>query len=66
MDSKLLKALDFLSKPDSNAKNILIGTYQDIDNFGARFQIYLSDDTNESLNWASDQLNQKYRNSLKF
>jgi putative CRISPR-associated protein (TIGR02619 family) len=42
-------------------KDILVGTYQDKNNFGARFQIILSDESKESMNWAADQLNQKYR-----
>jgi putative CRISPR-associated protein (TIGR02619 family) len=38
----------------------LIGSYQDSNNFGARFEI-LTDATGEDqLTWAADQLNQKY------
>ncbi|HAI75194.1 MAG TPA: CRISPR-associated protein [Microscillaceae bacterium] len=55
-----IKGIGFTVKPDEN-KNILIGTYQDKNNFGARFQVILADESSESLNWAADQLNQKYR-----
>jgi hypothetical protein len=55
-----IKGIGFRVKKDKN-KNILIGTYQDKDSFGARFQVFLSDESTESLNWAADQLNQKYR-----
>jgi hypothetical protein len=38
----------------------LIGSYQDSNNFAARFEI-LTDATGEDqLTWAADQLNQKY------
>ncbi len=56
-----IKGIGFTIKPDENGKNIVVGTYQDNNNFGARFQVILSDESNESLNWATDQLNQKYR-----
>lgn len=55
-----IKDIGFNVKDTSNGK-ILVGTYQDKNNFGARYQIILSDESNESLNWAADQLNQKYR-----
>ena len=55
-----IKGIGFVVKKDGN-KNILVGTYQDKDDFGARFQVVLADESNESLNWAADQLNQKYR-----
>lgn len=55
-----IKGIGFHVK-EEDEKNILIGTYQDKDNFGGRFQIVLSDESNESLNWAADQLNLKYR-----
>lgn len=55
-----IKSIGFTVKPDEN-KNILVGTYQDKNNFGARFQVILADESSESLNWATDQLNQKYR-----
>ncbi len=38
----------------------LIGTYTDKDNFGARFWLHLSDETEGSLAWAVDHLNSKY------
>lgn len=55
-----IKGIGFTVKPDEN-KNIIVGTYQDKNNFGARFQVVLADESSESLNWAADQLNQKYR-----
>jgi putative CRISPR-associated protein (TIGR02619 family) len=55
-----IKGIGFTVKPDDN-KNVLVGTYHDNDNFGARFQIILADESSESLNWAADQLNQNYR-----
>lgn len=55
-----IKGIGFTVKYDEN-KNILVGTYLDKNNFGARFQVILADESSESLNWAADQLNQKYR-----
>lgn len=55
-----IKGIGFSVKSDEN-KNIIVGTYQDKNNFGARFQVILADESSESLNWATDQLNQKYR-----
>lgn len=56
---KSISGIGFFVKNDGN-KNILIGTYQDQSNFGARFQIILSDESNESLNWAAEFLNRNY------
>ncbi|GIV30290.1 MAG: hypothetical protein KatS3mg028_1407 [Bacteroidia bacterium] len=55
-----IKGIGFTVKPDGS-KNIIVGTYQDKNNFGARFQVVLADESSESLNWVADQLNQKYR-----
>jgi hypothetical protein len=41
----------------------LIGTFQDKNGFGARFQIRLTDESLMTLTWAADQLNQSYRKS---
>ncbi|MBE2183848.1 MAG: putative CRISPR-associated protein [Anaerolineae bacterium] len=38
----------------------LIGTFQDKDKFGARFEILTAADGQDQLTWAADQLNQKY------
>lgn len=54
----------FINKDNRNNSNILLGTYLDRNNFGARFHVVLADESNESLNWAADQLNQKYRDQL--
>ncbi|MBO9309041.1 MAG: putative CRISPR-associated protein [Chloroflexi bacterium] len=40
--------------------NRLIGTYQDRNNFGARFEILTNASTPDQLAWAADQLNQFY------
>lgn len=56
---KSISGIEFFVKQE-NDTNILVGTYQDKDNFGARFQIILSDESNESLNWAAEFLNRKY------
>ncbi len=55
-----IKGNGFVVRETDDGK-ILLGTYQDKDGFGARFRVVLSDESNESLNWAADQLNQKYR-----
>jgi len=39
----------------------LVGTYLDRNNFGARFELLLTDSTVNALIWAADFLNQKYR-----
>jgi putative CRISPR-associated protein (TIGR02619 family) len=38
----------------------LIGTFQDKDNFGARFEILTAAEGQDQLTWAADQLNQRY------
>ncbi len=55
-----IKGIGFTVKPDEK-NNTLVGTFQDKNNFGARFQVVLADESSESLNWAADQLNQRYR-----
>lgn len=60
---KSIKGIGFSVKNDERKnKNMLVGTYKG-DEYGARFQVILSDESNESLNWVADQLNQKYRES---
>lgn len=39
----------------------LIGTYQDKDNFGARFELLSTAQSQDELAWAADQLNQQYK-----
>lgn len=39
----------------------LIGTFQDRNNFGARFRLHLTDQSPAALAWAADYLNRKYR-----
>lgn len=55
-----IKGVGFHVK-EQETSSILVGTYQDKDGFGARFQIVLSDNGNNSMNWAADQLNLKYK-----
>lgn len=43
----------------------LVGTYQDKNKFGARFEILTNADGLDQLTWAADQLNQKYGKSEK-
>lgn len=38
----------------------LIGTFQDKNNFGARFEILTDADGQDQLTWAADELNQRY------
>ena len=56
-----IKGIGFFVKPKDENNFELIGTYEDHNNFGCRFGIILSDMDKDSLNWAADQLNQKYR-----
>jgi len=58
---KSIKGIGFFVTKHDN-KNILVGTYQDKNNFGARYQIVLTDESNESLNWAAEYLNRIYQN----
>lgn len=39
----------------------LVGTYTDKDNFGARYQLHLTDESMKALSWAADRLNQQNR-----
>ena len=39
----------------------LIGTFQDKNNFGARFRLHVTDQSPAALAWAADFLNRKYR-----
>ncbi|HAE88100.1 TPA: hypothetical protein DCG86_08770 [Candidatus Marinimicrobia bacterium] len=57
---KGIQGIGFHVQKDNSDHDILVGSYK-IKNFGARFQIHLSDERKESLNWAADTLNQKYR-----
>lgn len=56
---KSILGIEFFVKKEDNV-NKLIGTYIDRSNFGARFQLILSDESNDSFNWAADFLNRKY------
>lgn len=56
---KSINKIEFYVKEEEN-QHKLIGTYIDHSNFGARFQIVLSDDSIESLNWAAEFLNREY------
>jgi putative CRISPR-associated protein (TIGR02619 family) len=39
----------------------LIGTFQDKDNFGGKFRLHLTDESEAALTWAAVHLNSKYR-----
>lgn len=55
---KSIKNISFFVRHEENEKK-LIGTYIDKNNFGGRFNIILSDTSDNSLIWAADILNQK-------
>lgn len=57
---KSIKGIGFDVREDENGFK-LIGTYQDKDNFGARYRLHLTDESLKALTWAADQLNQRYR-----
>lgn len=57
---KSIKGIGFVVRKENSA-HMLIGTFQDKNNFGARFRIHLTDETLKALTWAADFLNQKYR-----
>lgn len=56
-----IRGIGFRVEMDANENHRLIGTYEDKNNFGARFWIHVTDETTQALRWAADQLNQKYR-----
>ena len=58
---RAIKGISFSVKHLEEGKLRLVGTFQDRNNFGARFDIILSENSNQSLNWAADYLNNKYR-----
>ena len=57
---KSIKGISFAVREDEGSFK-LVGTYQDKDNFGARFWLHLTDESMKALAWAADYLNQKYR-----
>ncbi len=54
----IMNGIHFYVEPDPQGK-YLVGTFKP-DDFGARFRLNLSDESDESLRWAADYLNQKY------
>lgn len=56
-----IRGIGFYVEMDANQNYRLVGTYEDKNNFGARYWIHLTDKSSQSLRWAADQLNQKYR-----
>ncbi len=58
---KGIKGVGF-KRTQKNDDFILIGTYQDKDNFGAKFQIVLCDEAVDLINQAAIILNEKYAN----
>jgi CRISPR-associated protein Csx3 len=59
---RAIKGIGFRVREEENGYK-LIGTFQDKNGFGARFQIRLTDESLTTLTWAADQLNQSYRES---
>ncbi len=59
---RAIKGIGFKVKKEENGDK-LIGTFQDKNGFGARFQIRLTNESSTTLTWAADQLNQSYRES---
>jgi putative CRISPR-associated protein (TIGR02619 family) len=59
--NKSIKEIGFkvIQRDDDDFK--LVGTYVDENQFGARFEIFLSDNSRNAKNWAADSLNQRYR-----
>lgn len=59
--NKSIKEIGFkvIQRDDKDFK--LVGTYADENQFGARFEIFLSDNSRNAKNWAADTLNQRYR-----
>lgn len=57
---KSIKGIGFYIREEESAFK-LIGTFQDKNLFGARFQIRLTDEYRETLTWVADQLNRRYR-----
>lgn len=54
-----IKGKGFRVVPRKEEK-ILIGTFMDSNNFGGRFRIFPTDISDQALNWAADDLNQKF------
>jgi hypothetical protein len=59
-EQKAIKGIGFSVRDEGDEKK-LVGTFQDSSNFGARFQIHITDTSLKALAWAADRLNQKYR-----
>ncbi len=56
-----IKGIGFKVREQGDCQRCLIGTYQDENNFGARFMLHVTDSSDTALTWAADYLNQKYR-----
>ena len=56
-----IKGIGFAVKTDGEGNLRLIGTFQDKNNFGARFRLHLTDQSLDALTWAADFLNRTYR-----
>jgi len=57
---KSIKGIGFYVREENGEKR-LIGTFQDKNNFGARFWIHITDESSIALAWAAYTLNQKYK-----
>ena len=58
---KSIKGIGFKVQDMNDDKRRLVGTYQDENNFGAKFVLRLTDSSDIALTWAADYLNRKYR-----
>lgn len=56
-----IRGIGFRVEMDTKNNYRLVGTFEDKNNFGARFWLHLTDESSQALQWAADQLNQKYR-----
>jgi len=58
---KSIRGIGFKVQDLGDDNRRLIGTYQDENNFGARFMLHLTDSSDTALTWAADYLNRRYR-----
>ena len=57
---RAIKGIGFSVRQEGDESR-LIGTFQDRNNFGARFRLHVTDQSLDTLTWAADFLNRKYR-----
>ena len=59
--NKSIKEIGFKVTQRGDDDFKLVGTYVDENQFGARFEVFLSDNSRNAKNWAADLLNRSYR-----